>query len=199
MSEIISLINEKLGIPGNIVSAVSSVMSLPLLPTVATSLTFFSIFASLYVYWYKHKSIDSIKIEDLEEEENKVILDNEEKERKLNSLYERRKMLQEEVKKNEGIIKSKYEKELQNVENEIKILEGEYEENLDRIAFIKSLKQLIKHKKYLKEKGIWNKLDELNKKIEKSYKDIDMAVIKHEEIRKFLSSFNVEANLVNEK
>ncbi|BCS92344.1 hypothetical protein [Metallosphaera javensis (ex Sakai et al. 2022)] len=194
--ELIEMIHERLGIPTDIISAVISVVNLPLLPMAVTSLTFFSLFATLFVHWYRHRSLDSIKEEYLDREENRLILENEEKERKLRVLYERRKVLKERISGSEGLDKIKHEKDLQAVENEIKVLEAEYEENLDRIAFVRSLETLIKHKRYLKEKGIWDKLDDIRKKVERENQKIEMSMLKHAELREFLSRMNVETDII---
>ena len=52
MEEIIRDLNEKMGIPSNVISIVSSIISIPLVSTAATALTFFSIFATLWGYYY---------------------------------------------------------------------------------------------------------------------------------------------------
>ena len=52
LEEIIRDLNEKMGIPSNVISIVSSIINIPLVSTAATALTFFSIFATLWGYYY---------------------------------------------------------------------------------------------------------------------------------------------------
>jgi hypothetical protein len=66
--------------------------------------------------------------------------------------------LEEEIRKTEGILKDKCSKELEYVNNKIKVLESEFEDNLIRLSFVRNLKIIIFHKKFLKEKGIWGKI-----------------------------------------
>ncbi|WP_054838898.1 hypothetical protein [Sulfuracidifex metallicus] len=75
-------------------------------------------------------------------------------------------------------------------------MEGKYEENLDKIDFMNDLRLLISHKKYLKEKGIWSKFEELSKKAQKTMEKLDLSVLKHEKVREFLSSVDVEVDLI---
>jgi hypothetical protein len=196
LEDIIRDLNEKMGIPSNVISIVSSIINIPLVSTAATALTFFSIFATLWGYYYRGKSIDSLKEDELEKNEVELIVNNDRIERELKYQYDRKKILEEEIRKTEGIFKDKYSKELEYVNNKIKVLESEYEDNLIRLAFVRNLKIIISHKKFLKEKGIWKKFEELSRKIEKEKINIDKSLLKRKEIIEFLSSLNNEYELM---
>ncbi|AWR93994.2 hypothetical protein [Acidianus brierleyi] len=196
MEDIIQYLNEKMGIPSNVISVVSSITKVPLVSTTVTALTFFSIFAILWGYYYRKKSIDSLKEDELEKNEVELIVNNDKIERDLKYQYDRKKILEEEIRKTEGIFKDKYSKELEYVNNKIKVLESEYEDNLDRLSFVRNLKMIISHKKFLKEKGIWKQFEELSRKIEKENINIDKSILKRKEMREFLSSLNNEYELM---
>ena len=142
------------------------------------------------------KSIDSLKEDELEKTEAELIVNIDKIERELKYQYDRKKILEEEIRKTEGIFKDKYSKELEYVNNKIKVLESEYEDNLIRLAFVRNLKIIISHKKFLKEKGIWKKFEELSRKIEKEKINIDKSLLKRKEIIEFLSSLNNEYELM---
>jgi len=197
LEDIIRDLNEKMGIPSSVISIVSSIINIPLVPTAATALTFFSIFVTLWRYYYRKKSIDSLKEDELEKNEVELIVNNDKIERELKYQYDRKKILEEEIRKTEGIFKDKYSKELEYVNNKIKVLESEYEDNLIRLAFVRNLKIIISHKKFLKEKGIWKKFEELSRKIEKEKINIEKSLLKRKEIREFLSSLDDEYKLLN--
>ena len=195
LEDIIRDLNEKMGIPSSVISIVSSI-NIPLVSTAATALAYFSIFATLWGYYYRKKSIDSLKEDELEKDEVELIVNNDKIERELKYQYDRKKILEEEIRKTEGIFKDKYSKELEYVNNKIKVLESEHEDNLIRLAFVRNLKIIISHKKFLKEKGTWEKFEELSRKIEKEKINIEKSLLKRKEIREFLSRINNEYELM---
>ncbi|MUN29007.1 hypothetical protein [Sulfuracidifex metallicus] len=194
-NEILDEIYNSMGIPQNIVATASTVTGVPITPELVAELTFLSLF---YIMCRNMKNIDldSIKEDDLNKEIADVVLENEKLEKKLNFLYAKRELIKDELQRIRGITKDKYATELRNIENEIKIMEGKYEENLDKIDFMNDLRLLISHKKYLKEKGIWSKFEELSKKAQKTMEKLDLSVLKHEKVREFLSSVDVEVDLI---
>ena len=192
----IQYLNEKLGIPSNVISIASMIFNIPLVSATSAALTFFSLFALLWGYYYKTRSIESLKEDDLEKEEVELIVENDKIGRDLQKLYEIKRHLEEELKKAEGIIKDTYSTELESVTDRIKKLEAMYEENLIRLLFVRKLKILISYKKFLKEKGVWKKFDELSKKIEKEKIEIDRHLLKRKEIKEFLSSLNIETDVI---
>ncbi len=193
--EVLDAINEKLGMPKCVVSTVSTLLGIPLLSTAVTALSAFSIVFFMWKY-FKDRDLDSIKEEHLDREAADLLMSNDKLEKKLNYLYARRELLKTEVENQKGILRDKYVNELRTVENEIKVREAEYEENLDRIAFIKSLKLLVSHKKYLKEKGVWQKLDKLTKRANKAEVKFDASVLKHQRLREFLQSVDMESEFL---
>ncbi len=193
--EVLDTINEKLGMPKCVVSTVSTLLGIPLLSTAVTALSAFSIVYFMWKY-FKDRDLDSIKEEHLDREAADLLMSNDKLEKKLNYLYARRELLKTEVENQKGILRDKYVNELRTVENEIKVREAEYEENLDRIAFIKSLKLLVSHKKYLKEKGVWQKLDKLTKRASKAEVKFDASVLKHQRLREFLESVDMESEFL---
>jgi hypothetical protein len=194
-NEILDEIYNSMGIPKNIVATASTVTGVPITPELVAELTFLSLF---YIMCRNIKNIDldSIKEDDLNKEIADVVLENEKLEKKLNFLYAKRELIKDELQRIMGITKDKYTTELRNIENEIKIMEGKYEENLDKIDFMNDLRLLISHKKYLKEKGIWSKFEELSKKAQKTMEKLDLSILKHEKVREFLSSVDVEVDLI---
>jgi len=194
-NEILDEIYNSMGIPQNIVATASTVTGVPITPELVAELTFLSLF---YIMCRNMKNIDldSIKEDDLNKEIADVVLENEKLEKKLNFLYAKRELIKDELQRIMGITKDKYATELRNIENEIKIMEGKYEENLDKIDFMNDLRLLISHKKYLKEKGIWSKFEELSKKAQKTMEKLDLSILKHEKVREFLSSVDVEVDLI---
>jgi len=194
-NEILDEIYNSMGIPQNIVATASTVTGVPITPELIAELTFLSLF---YIMCRNMKNIDldSIKEDDLNKEIADVVLENEKLEKKLNFLYAKRELIKDELQRIRGIKKDKYTTELRNIENEIKIMEGKYEENLDKIDFMNDLRLLISHKKYLKEKGIWSKFEELSKKAQKTMEKLDLSILKHEKVREFLSSVDVEVDLI---
>lgn len=194
-NEILDEIYNSMGIPKNIVATASTVTGVPITPELVAELTFLSLF---YIMCRNMKNIDldSIKEDDLNKEIADVVLENEKLEKKLNFLYAKRELIKDELQRIMGITKDKYTTELRNIENEIKIMEGKYEENLDKIDFMNDLRLLISHKKYLKEKGIWSKFEELSKKAQKTMEKLDLSILKHEKVREFLSSVDVEVDLI---
>lgn len=193
LEEIIQAINDRLGLPSNVISIASTFFTNVALAEVTTGLTFVSLFVTLLAYYHKHRSLDSIKIEELEKEKARLQIENDEKMNSLKILYESRDRIKKELEKKSGIEKTILERRLNETERNIKLLESQIEINLDRIDFINTLIKIIEYKKFLKEKGIWNKIEDLKKKIEKELNNFDIAMLKHQEVREVLRNFDIES------